>query len=444
MIRSDSRRVKKGDIFVALAGINSDGHDYVFDAIKNGASKVVVTHGSYPVDTVVVSDTKKYLKDYLYSNYASIFNDMVLIGVTGTNGKTTVAYLLYQALNNLGIKCSMIGTLGYYKETKEFLLPNTCPDLALMYELLLDSYNSGFKYVVMEASSQGLAEERMYGIKFDYAIFTNLTHDHLDYHKTMENYAFSKQKLFNKLKSDGIGIINIDDSYSNYFKCSNMVTYGFGDCDYKVLNYSDNKFSFIHDDIYTVFHNLNGKYNVYNLMCVIIVLKCIGIDISDILSTVKLINSPKGRMETYKYHNNSIIVDYAHTPDAISNILGSISGYSKIYTVFGCTGNRDRFKRPIMTKLLLDKCDYVIITCDDLYNESFDSVVNDMICDVDKTNYEICFDRGAAISKGISLLKDNDVLLVLGKGHEEFIKIGSKLIPFNDGKYILSIINKSI
>ena len=437
MIKSDSRRIKKGDIFVALKGIKSDGHDYVDDAIARGASEVVVEHGSYSVKTTIVSDTREYLKDYLVNNYSAIFNDMVIIGVTGTNGKTTTSYLIYQALNKLEIKCSMIGTLGYYKDRKIGDLYNTCPDMCMMYELLLDSYNSGYRCVVLEASSQGLAEDRLCGVKFDYAIFTNLTHDHLDYHKSVENYVLSKKKLFLQLKDNGIGIVNNDDPYAKYFSCPNLIAYGFNDCDYKITNCTDYSFNLGNS---VVRHNLIGRYNAYNLMASIIVLLKMGFNINSILGVVRDISSPSGRMEVYNYLNNRIIVDYAHTPDAIEKVLSSVNGYNKLYAVFGCTGNRDRFKRPIMTKLLLDKCDHVIITSDDLYDESFDSVLSDMLNGIEGNNYSVCSDRGSAINMGISLLKSNDVLLVLGKGHEDVIKIGSRKIHFNDGECITNII----
>jgi len=440
MIKSDSRRIKKGDIFIALRGIKSDGHDYIDDAILNGASKVIVEHGSYSVETEVVPDTREYLKKYLVDNYSDVFSNMVIIGITGTNGKTTTSYLIYQALNRLGVRCSMIGTLGYFRETKIGDLYNTCPDICMIYELLLDSYNNGFKCVVMEASSQGLAEDRLFGVKFDYAIFTNLTHDHLDYHKTIENYVDSKRKLFFSLKDDGVGIINVDDPYHVYFESNYSFKYGFNDCDYKVVDYKDYEFTFVDSEIHNIKHNLVGKYNVYNLLACIIVLIKMGFSYEKISSVIKSIDSPSGRMEVYNYLDNRIIVDYAHTPDAISNVLSSISDYNKLYTVFGCTGNRDRTKRPIMTKLLLSKCDHVIITSDDLYDESFDSIVSDMLNGVSFNNYTICPDRGDAIIKGISLLKSGDILLVLGKGHESVIKIGSKRIPFNDGEFIKNVI----
>ena len=440
MIKSDSRRIRKGDIFVALRGLKSDGHDYVEEAISRGASKVVVEHGSYSVDTLVVDDTREYLKNYVRDNYSHIFDDMTVIGITGTNGKTTTSYLIYQALNKLGVKCSMIGTLGYFKESKVGDLYNTCPDIAMLYELLIDSYNCGYKAVVMEASSQGLAEDRLFGVKFDYSIFTNLTHDHLDYHKSIENYVAAKKKLFSTLKDNGVGIVNGDDPYSEQFTCNNLVKYGFDDFDYKIVDSKDYWFKFFDGNTYEVNHSLIGKYNAYNLMSAIIVLSKMGFDYSSILSVVSDISAPKGRMEIYNYRNNKIIVDYAHTPDAISNILASIGNYNKLYVVFGCTGNRDRTKRPIMTKLLTDSCDRVIITSDDLYDESFESIVTDMLNGISKFNYSIIPDRGKAIETGISLLGSNDILLVLGKGHESIIKIGNQRIPFNDGEFIKNII----
>lgn len=440
MIRSDSRRVRSGDIFIALKGIKSDGHDYINDAISRGASRVIVEHGNYSVDTLVVSDTREYLKKYLVSNYSSIFDSMTIIGITGTNGKTTTSYLIYQSLNKLGVKCSMIGTLGYYKDSKVSDLYNTCPDICMMYELLIDSYNSGYKCIVLEASSQGLAEDRLYGVKFDYSIFTNLTHDHLDYHKSVQNYVMSKRKLFLQLKDTGIGIVNVDDPYSKYFVSNNLVKYGFNDSDYKVTNYTDFSFDFFDGSIHSVKYNLVGKYNIYNLMACIIVLIKMGFSYDSIISVIKSISSPSGRMEVYNYLDNRIIVDYAHTPDAISNVLSSLHGYNKLYAVFGCTGNRDRYKRPIMTKLLVDNCERVIITSDDLYDESFDDILSDMLKGINSHNYSICFDRGEAIKKGISLLGSNDILLVLGKGHESVIKIGSKRIPFNDGDFIKNVI----
>lgn len=441
MIKSDSRRIEKGDIFVALSGIKHDGHDFIDEAILNGASSVVVSHGNYSVNTILVDDTRDYLNNYLSTNYKEIISKMKIIGITGTNGKTTTAHFIYQSLNKLGIKCSMIGTLGFFLEEKVMNLNNTCPDVAVIYECLIKSYNSGYNYVVIEASSQGLEEDRLYGIKFDYAVFTNLTHDHLDYHKSMENYLNSKRKLFNNLKKDGISIINIDDVNSNYFLSDNCIKYGFNNSDFQILNYNYNSFSFKYlNNKYFISTNFFGKYNFYNMICCIIVLYKIGFNFDKILEVCKSLYLPKGRMEEYRFLDNRIIIDYAHTPDAISCVLSVINNYNNLYVVFGCTGNRDKEKRPIMTNLILKKCRKLIITSDDLYDEEFNDIVSDMTKNCLNHNYFVCSDRKKAIEMGIGLLNSNDVLLILGKGHEEYIKIKNRLIPFSDSEVVKEFI----
>ena len=268
-IKADSRRIKKGDIFVALRGVDGDGHRFISDAVKNGASKVVVEEdGDYGVETLVVKDTRAYLNAYLESHYGTIIDEMNIIGVTGTNGKTTTAYLIYEALNMLNIKCAYIGTVGYYLDKKIASLENTSPDLALMYEMLLKAHDKGYQYVVIEASSQGLSYGRLDTIKFDYALYTNLTQDHLDFHKTMENYALAKKKLFDNLTHDGLGIVNNDDEYVGYFKTKNSVTYGFGESDYQVTSYELNSHgtNFVINGVDNVQTKLIGKYNIKRIV----------------------------------------------------------------------------------------------------------------------------------------------------------------------------------
>ena len=237
MIKSDSRKIKEGDTFIALKGVNNDGHEYILDAIKRGAKKIIAEYGHYEVETLIVDDTREYLNNFLYENYYSKIKKLKLIGVTGTNGKTTTCYLLYQTLNMLNIKCAYIGTLGFYNLEYKQELNNTTPDILDIYEMLLYCAKNDYRYVAMEVSSQGLAYNRLSHILFDYAVFTNLTEDHLDYHKTMDNYAKEKQKLFSKLKDNSITIINNDDSYKDYFKQDSSVTYGFSSSDYVIDNY---------------------------------------------------------------------------------------------------------------------------------------------------------------------------------------------------------------
>ena len=447
-IKSDSRKVKKGDIFVALRGISSDGHNYIDKAIKAGASKLIVEEGNYNIPYEKVADTRKYLEKYLANNYKKYLDEMVIIGITGTNGKTTTAYLIYQALNKINKKCAYIGTIGYYLDKKVCNLPNTSPDICEIYDMIINAYDNNYKYIVMEISSQGLSYNRFNGIEFNYALFTNLTEDHLDFHKTMNNYALAKKKLFTQCK--GINIINIDDDYKDYYMINNYLTYGFNKSDYQVIDYKLNnynsKFTIKHDNkLISITSSLIGKYNIYNMLCAYIILDLIKIENNEIVKILSKVSSPDGRLNTIMYKDNTIIIDYAHTPDAMENIYKTVSNLSKgnIYTVFGCTGDRDRKKRPIMMALALKNSKHVIVTSDDLHNEDFNQIVNDMLENNKHNNYEVCKDRGKAIRMGINLLESQDILLVLGKGHEEYIIVKDKKIPFNDLKEVYKILDET-
>lgn len=444
-IKSDSRRIKKGDIFVALDGINSNGSCYIQNAIASGASKIVCKQGSFDVETINVTDPKKYLTNYLIDNYGKYLDEMKIIGITGTNGKTTVAYLIYQMLNSLGLKCAYIGTIGFYLDKKVYSLPNTSPDTCMLYEMIMEAYDNGFRHIVIEVSSQGLAYNRFDGINFDYAIFTNLTLDHLDFHKTMENYALAKKKLFQKLKESGIGLVNADDKYKKYFTCQNLVTYGIASGDYRVIDYklsmNDTMIDIEYkDNRYKYLYPLIGKYNIYNMVATIALLNQMGIDFSKI--NTRNIKSPDGRMDILKYKGNTIIIDYAHTPDAMDNIYKTIKPLvkGKIITVFGCTGSREKAKRPIMMQLALENSSYVYVTSDDLHEESFNDIVSDMTKNVVSDKYEVIKNRGKAIMEAIKKLSIADTLLILGKGHEQFIIVGNKKIPFNDHAKVVEIL----
>lgn len=446
-IQSDSRKIKKGDIFVALKCEVNDGHKYIDKAIENGASKIIAEYGNYNVDTLIVDDTRKYINSYLEENYNKYLDEMTIIGITGTNGKTTTAYLIYQALNKLGKKTAYIGTIGFYLDKKISDLPNTSVDICDTYNLLIEAYDKGYKIVVLEVSSHALANNRLCTLKFDYGIFTNLTQDHLDFHKTMENYALAKQKLFKMLKKNGKAIINIDDSHHETFmlKENNNITYG-KNGSYSFKNYEDSikgtTFDLvINDKNYNIKTKLIGKYNVYNLLATISVLNNMNIKIEEIVSLTQELNAPPGRMDTIDYKNNKIIIDYAHTPDAIYNILNAVESGGKKYVIFGCTGERDRLKRPIMGRLVSEMSDYFIITNDDPHNEDEEEIVKDILEGNDFKNYEICLDRKEAIKKGINLLNENDILFILGKGHEEYI-VGKTKIRHNDKEEVLKILNE--
>ena len=430
-IKDDSRRIKKGDTFIALKK-DHDGHEYVMDAIKNGASRVIVEKGSYPVDTVIVSDTHEYLVEYLKNNYYDEIKDLKLIGITGTNGKTTTAFLIYEAFLNIGIKAAYIGTIGFYKNGEYRRINNTTPDILEIYELLLECSKDSISYVVMECSSQGLDMNRLSGLHFIYGIFTNLTRDHLDYHKTMENYLNCKLKLFDMCDRR---IVNSDSEYSKYFINENTVTYGFNSNDYKISSYDtlNYKTTFkLNDIVYET--SLIGLHNIYNLSIVIILFKELNLDLD-----VSKLYAPNGRMDVIKKDSNLIIVDYAHTPDAVEKIINTALSLkpNNVITIVGCGGNRDKTKRPIMGSIATKLSNYCIFTSDNPRGEEELSIINDILKGVTRDNYEVIINRKKAIIKGIQKLKKNDILLVLGKGHEYYQIIKDKRIYFDDKKIVL-------
>ena len=432
-IKDDSRKVVKGDIFVALKKTH-DGHDYILDAIKNGASKVIVEEGNYGVETIVTEDTHNYLVNYLYDNYYDQIKNLKLIGMTGTNGKTTTCFLIYQALNKLGIKCAYIGTIGFYLDEKIKDLSNTTPDILEIYELLLTCVENNIEYVVMECSSHALDMKRLDKLKFKYGIFSNLTEDHLDYHKSFDNYIKAKQVLFENVTDKTF--VNIDDLYKDYFIKDNSITYGIGSGDYKITDYVINLegSSFKVNDI-SYKTKLIGKHNLYNILVVIALLSELNLD----TSVIEQLVCPPGRMDIIKKDSNLIIIDYAHTPDAVLNVIKAVKELNPnhIITIIGCGGDRDSFKRPIMSDIACSNSDYVIFTNDNPRSENPNNIISDMLHNLDKFNYEIILNREKAIIKGIQMLSFNDILLVLGKGHETYQIINNIKYDFDDKKIVL-------
>ncbi len=451
-IKTDSRKIKKGDIFVALKTAEGDGHDYILKAIENGASKIVATHGSYSVETIIVDDTRKYLEDYLIKNYKKYLDEITIIGFTGTNGKSTSVSLIYQALNLLGIPTASIGTIGYFtKKGKKCYLANTSPDICDTYELIINAYNEGHKVVALEASSQGLSDRRLEGIEYDYAVFSNLTRDHLDIHKSFENYALAKQLMFKRVKKTGKAIVNIDDENSHYFILdNNNITFGFNKSDYQITNFKMNiegsNFTYKHNEKTTnIYTKLLGEYNVLNLLPIIIILEDMKIDSKKIVEIVSKLDPPKGRIERIKYKTNNIYIDYAHTPDGLEKVVSTIKRVTKgnTYVVFCCRGNRDIGRRKGMMQAATDLAKYAIVTNDHIFKEDPMNVIKDMLEGLKNKNYEIILDRKKAIYRGIDLLEDNDSLLILGHGHEEvLINEKHEKVPFIEKDIILDYIKQ--
>ena len=451
-LKTDSRKVKPGDTFIAIKNVNTDGHDFIESAIKNGASKIICEKGSYSVETVVVPNTKEYLNNYLYENYYPKIKDMKLIGVTGTNGKTTICYLVYQLLTLLNKKCAYIGTIGFYYGNTKRLLNNTTPDTDLLYDMLLEAKEYGCEYVIMEVSSHALDKNRVFGLEFDEVAFTNLTQDHLDYHKTLENYANAKRKLFEKTRGEKVAIINKDDPHHEKFMLNENknITIGKTGADVLIKDYSlshlHTKIEFSYEDkIYNTQINMVGSYNVYNYLTALMLVHKLGFSIDSIIDITKNLMAPAGRMEMIKYNTNSVFVDYAHTPDAVINVLKSANEYKKgrIITIIGCGGDRDRTKRPIMGRAAEENSDYVIFTDDNPRTEDEKQIMNDIVTGLNKDNHEIIFDRKNAIIKGMSMLKDNDILMILGKGHEDYQIIGTEKHHFSDQEIVRDFVKNN-
>ncbi len=451
-IKIDSRKVKPGDIFVALKGATVDGHDFIEKAIENGAVKVVVEKDvECSVEKLIVEDTNKWVTDYVSDNYSKEINEMNIIGVTGTNGKTTTAYLTYQLLNELGSKTGYIGTIGFYLPNEDFIeIPNTTPNILDLYELLLTAKEKGCKNVMMEVSSHALHQERVKGIEYKVAAFTNLTQDHLDYHITMDKYLDAKKLILKQLT--GNMIINVDDPYgtrwlTSYDKC---LTLGKEATDYKIISYEETekgtliKLSIFGKE-YEVETNLRSTFNVYNYLTALSLINGLGYQVDDILKVTPNIYPPKGRCEQIKVKDGEAVVDYAHTPDAVEKIVNAFTENKKgrVITIVGCGGDRDPKKRPIMGRIAAENSDYVIFTSDNPRTEDPQAIMDDILVGVTTNNYEVELDRRTAIKKALDMIEKNDVVLILGKGHEDYQIIGHEKIHLDDAEEVRKYIENT-
>lgn len=448
---TDSRKVTKGQTFVAIKGHTVDGHDYINNAIANGAINLIVSKpGDYSIPYKIIDDTEKYLQEALVNEYSSYFQDINFIGITGTNGKTTSCYLIYQILRKLGHKVAYMGTIGFYYNDKKIILNNTTPDILTFYKLVLEAKENGIETIVMEVSSHALCLHRIAGIKFKIAGFTNLTEDHLDFHKDMEEYTQAKLQIIDYLSLNATMLVNKDDETSQRFMDKYpCLTYGINKADYCITDYditpSKTKihFSYSKKD-YEVTTNLTSKFNIYNYILALAIVNQFGYDINSILDITKDIYPPKGRCETYQVNNGYAVIDYAHTPDAVEKVIEAYNllKKNKLITIVGCGGDRDSKKRPIMGNIATNLSDYVIFTNDNPRTEDPQKIMQDIIAGVTKHNYEIIFDRKEAIDKAINNLEKEDILLILGKGHEDYQIIGHEKIHLDDSEEVKKHLKK--
>ena len=457
-ISYDSRKVKENSLFVCVKGTQYDGHDFISEAIENGACAVIVEENvnteGYNIPIIKVMNSKIALAHIASRFYNNPSKEMELIGVTGTNGKTTVVHYIRDILESYGKPTGVIGTLGYEFENMEINIEKntpTTPENLELQQVFRKFKNNGAENVVMEVTSAALHKYRVEGCKFKIAVFTNLSQDHLDEHKTLENYKNEKMKLFNMCE---IGVLNADDKVSKEImeKCScKVITYGIekeADITAKQIEYNTDKVSFevnIKDVKKKVWINMPGKFTVYNVLSAIGACYALGININDILNLICHVKKVCGRLEKVENEQNkNIIVDYAHTPVALEKLLFMVKKLAKgrIILVFGCGGDRDKSKRSLMGMIAGVLSNYVIITSDNPRTENPEDIIRDIEEGMEQISatYEKVTDRREAIKRGIEIMKEDDLLIIAGKGHEDYQIIGKEKIHFDDKEVIKELL----
>jgi UDP-N-acetylmuramoyl-L-alanyl-D-glutamate--2,6-diaminopimelate ligase len=451
-IEDDSRIKTDNYLFCCIEGLTVDGHKYIEDAINNGAVAILAQKDiKAAVPVVKVEDTNKGMLDVLSNFYDNVDQKIKLIGVTGTDGKTTTTSIIYQLINQVD-NCGYIGTNGLMCGDFSIKTEYTTPFPKELFKAFNDFKNSGCNYVTMEVSSERLLTRRLDGLKFDVAILTNLTSDHLDKHKTLANYRRSKARLFEMLKDDGYAIINADDEHANYFKKHSngkVLTYGIDKrADIMATNMiiSEKRLRFnlkINDNEYYIESPLSGKFNVYNLMAAIGTCYVLGHNINDIVEKIRYLEPINGRaiiIDTKK--NYKVIIDYAHTANSLKNLLqyAHVIAGNRLITVTGSAGGRDKDKRPEMGKVVTSLSDYVIFTADDPRYEDPNDIIDEMLTNVDSRNHERVIDRVLAIKKALSLAVAGDVVIIAGRGDDTYMPVGDGFVRCNDKEEVYKIL----
>lgn len=444
-IAEDSRNVKPGYLFVATKGFNVDHFDYIEAAISAGAVAVVCDRkAEFSVPTIVVGDINEALIDCCEKFYDVKTEDFNFIGITGTDGKTTVASLIKQILDET-FSTAYIGTNGLNVNNKKISTSNTTPCICELYSLFSTIKENKCKDVVMEVSSEALLHGRVDSIKYDVAIYTNITEDHLNVHKTIDNYINSKIKLCSLVKENGIILVNGDDYNCRAIDDSRKRTYGFSNDNYYVINNVNFMSKNVKFDIkckefsYTIESPMIGEFNIYNVAVAFIVGLLKKIPANVLLDRIKDFKPIDGRMENLNFGQDyTIILDYAHTYNGIKSVLECFKSAQHIILVTGAAGGREKEKRSKIGKLILSKADFVIFTMDDPRYENVEDIISQMIGDFSTDNYESIIDRKKAIYRAFDMANSGDVVLVLGKGRDNYMAIEDKKLPYCDYDVIKS------
>ncbi len=439
----DSRKVTLKSLFVCLVGENTDGHNYVKDAQTRGAAAIVCqrkTEG-ITIPQIVVKNSRAAYSKICANLYSNPQNKLKMIAITGTNGKTTTSYLLSSIISNAGFKVGLIGTEGTYIEDRFLKTDLTTPDPETLFKVLREMADCGVEYVVMEASAHALYLDKLSPITFEIGIFTNFTQDHLDYFQTMENYKQAKLKIFSKVRA---AVLNVDDPVGLNLSSTLQIptiTYGLKlPCDVFAVDIvkKPNKTEFVVnllDNIFKAKINLLGEYNIYNALAAASAAAAIGIGEEQICRGLAALKSVPGRLNSFLLCNGAVaIVDFAHTPDGIIKVLSTLKqmSFKRIITVFGCGGNRDKKKRPLMGKAAEKFSDFVILTSDNPRYENPELILDDIEHGMKKNGHTRIVNREIAVCHALDLSKDGDVVAILGKGAEEYQDINGVKAPYSD------------
>jgi UDP-N-acetylmuramoyl-L-alanyl-D-glutamate--2,6-diaminopimelate ligase len=448
----DSRKVKKGSLFFALSGEKTDGNSFIDAAVEAGAVAIVTEQPRQnPHATViVVASARQAMADLSSAFFRNPSVPLKTAGVTGTNGKTTFSFLLKAICQGAQMPSGLIGTVRYEIGERQLPATRTTPESLDLQDMLFQIRSAGCKAAVMEVSSHALTQERVRGVEFDVAVFTNLTQDHLDFHKTMEQYFEAKVLLFSGLlkqkKKKATAVINIDDRFGvrladRFAGQLPLITYGLGvKADFQATNiivdFNGTSYHLeAHGKSYLVRLPLIGRFNVYNSLAAIAAASALGIDVRTAVKSLANAPAVPGRLEVVPAKRQfKVFVDYAHTPDALLNVMRTLKELSprRLLVVFGCGGNRDRAKRPLMAAAVSELADYAIITSDNPRKERPESILEEIQSGFRGTNFETIADRKEAIFRAVALAEGRDIVLIAGKGHETYQEFADLTIPFDD------------
>jgi UDP-N-acetylmuramoyl-L-alanyl-D-glutamate--2,6-diaminopimelate ligase len=458
-VNIDSRRIGQGHLFVAIPGTQTDGHKYIPKAIELGAKAVLCEHlpdqQASGVTYITVASTEDCVGEVATQFYGDPSSKLKLVGVTGTNGKTTIATLLYNMFRKFGHKCGLLSTVCNYIEDEAIAADHTTPDPIELNHLLARMVEAGCEYAFMECSSHAIAQKRIGGLKFAGGLFTNLTRDHLDYHKTVENYRNAKKAFFDGLGKDAFAITNADDKNGLFMVQNTKATVK----TYSTRTMADFRGRIIECHFEGMYLDIDGrevgvqfigKFNVSNLLAVYGAAVMLGKQPEDILVVLSTLKSVSGRLEPIRSPEGyTAIVDYAHTPDALENVLNAIhevlDGKGHVITVCGAGGNRDKGKRPLMAQEAVKQSDKVIITSDNPRFEEPQDIINDMLAGLDAKQMKKVIsivDRREAIRTACMLAQKGDVILIAGKGHEDYQEIQGVKHHFDDKEVVREVFGK--